>query len=126
MLFYNVHTKLIYLGGEKMSIGSDLLRGNTEMIILSQLYKGDSYGYKINKAIKQRSGGKYELKEATLYSAFKRLESSGAITSYWGNEMSGARRRYYSLTPVGKAVYFQLKTEWENSKSIINSLIEEN
>lgn len=108
-----------------MSMASDLLRGNTEMIILSQLAKEDSYGYKINKAIKQKSSDKYELKEATLYSAFKRLESNGAITSYWGNEMSGARRRYYSLTPVGKAVFDEMKKEWQNSKVIIDSLIED-
>lgn len=68
-----------------MSIGADLIRGHTEAIILSLLREKNSYGYEINKTISQVSGGRYELKEATLYTAFKRLEDAGYITSYWGN-----------------------------------------
>ena len=79
-----------------MSIASDLLRGNTETIILSLLAEGDNYGYELNNQIVLRSGGLLELKEATLYTAFKRLEQQGAITSYWGDETSGARRKYYA------------------------------
>ena len=43
-------------------------------------------------------GGKLELKEATLYTAFRRMETAGYIRSYWGDEAIGARRRYYSLS----------------------------
>lgn len=66
-----------------MSITSDILRGHTETIILSLLLKQDSYGYKINKEILARTDRRYELKEATLYSAFKRLEQAGCIRTYW-------------------------------------------
>lgn len=63
-------------GGGSVSITSDILRGHTETIILSLLLKQDSYGYKINKEILARTDRRYELKEATLYSAFKRLEQA--------------------------------------------------
>ena len=53
-----------------MSIASDLIRGHTDVIILAQLIKKDSYGYEINKVIQHKSKGMYELKEATLYSHF--------------------------------------------------------
>ena len=66
-----------------MSIASDLIRGHTDAIILAKLMRGDNYGYEINKAIQQRTGNRYELKEATLYSAFRRLEQAGCIESYW-------------------------------------------
>ncbi|HKM04638.1 MAG TPA: PadR family transcriptional regulator, partial [Lachnospiraceae bacterium] len=69
-----------------MSITSDLLRGHTETIILSNLLGQDSYGYQINKEIMKKTNGRYELKEATLYSAFRRLEQSGCIRTYWGDE----------------------------------------
>ncbi len=72
-----------------MSISSDTLRGHTDTIILTQLMRGDNYGYEINKTIQQRTGGQYGFKEATLYTAFKRLESGGLITSYWGEEGPG-------------------------------------
>lgn len=106
-----------------MSITSDLIRGHTETIILAHLMEGDSYGYEINKAIKQKTNNEYELKEATLYSAFRRLEQGEMITSYWGNENKGARRRYYSITELGKIVYEKNKKDWEESKKLIDTLI---
>lgn len=106
-----------------MSITSDLIRGHTETIIMANLYNKDSYGYEINKAIQEASGGQYELKEATLYGAFRRLEENGYIISYWGNETTGARRRYYHITDEGKAFYEESYREWEKAKNIIDTLI---
>lgn len=107
-----------------MSITSDLIRGHTETVILAQLLKKDSYGYEINKEVQEKTDGQYELKEATLYSAFKRLEQAGYIVSYWGNENIGARRRYYTITPLGRIAYEKNKVEWEETKELINRLIE--
>ena len=109
--------------GTDMAIAADLLRGNTDTIILAQLTHGDSYGYSINRAIQKITGGQYELKEATLYTAFRRLEQNGFIISYWGDENTGARRRYYSITPAGRAYYETLLSDWEYSRNIIEQLI---
>lgn len=106
-----------------MSIASDLIRGHTDTIILAQLIGGDSYGYRINKAIQETTDGRYELKEATLYTAFRRLEQNGCIRSYWGDENIGARRRYYSITPLGKETYTSLRKDWDDAKELIDKLI---
>ena len=107
-----------------MSIASDLIRGHTDTIILARLMGSDNYGYEINKSIQQRTGGAYELKEATLYTAFRRLEQAGCITSYWGNEQTGARRRYYSITDTGRDTYRNLIAEWKTAKGMIDQLIQ--
>lgn len=106
-----------------MSIASDVIRGHTDTIILAQLMAGDSYGYKINRAIEKDTAGQFELKEATLYTAFRRLEQLGCITSYWGDENTGARRRYYSITEIGVESYYRMLAEWEQSKQLIDQLI---
>lgn len=106
-----------------MSITSDLVRGHTETIILAQLIEKDSYGYEINKSIQMKTNGQYELKEATLYSAFKRLEEAKMLESYWGDETTGARRRYYRITKLGKMLYEKNKEDWEETKRLIDSLI---
>lgn len=106
-----------------MSIASDMIRGHTDAIILAHLLGGDSYGYKINRAIQEKTAGQYELKEATLYTAFRRLEQTGCIISYWGDENTGARRRYYSITPLGVQQYRQMVSEWEQSQRLIQTLI---
>ena len=105
----------------KMS--SDLLRGHTDTMILKLLTDNDKYGYEISKLIAQNSGGEYELKEATMYSSLKRLEGDGAITSYWGEGTQGGRRRYYSITPKGRQLYADNKTNWEFSKRILDRLL---
>lgn len=108
-----------------MSIASDVLRGHTDTIILRFLTDQDSYGYQINKQIQMLTENQYELKEATLYSAFRRLEEAGWIFSYWGDENSGARRRYYAITDEGKKAYYRNLEEWESSKVMIENLIKE-
>lgn len=106
-----------------MYIAGDLIRGHTEPIILARLMQRDSYGYEINKTVRELSGGRYELKEATLYTAFKRLEETGQIMSYWGSEATGARRRYYRITPAGREAYQEQVSVWEATKEIIDRLI---
>lgn len=106
-----------------MALSADLLRGYTDTIILRALAEGDSYGYQINKQAAQISGGAFELKEATLYTAFRRLETSGCIRSYWGDEQSGARRRYYSITEQGLQRLQADCEAWLETRSLIDCLI---
>ena len=106
-----------------MSIAADLIRGHTDTIILAALLKEDSYGYRINRALCDLTDGRYELKEATLYTAFKRLEEAGYIHSYWGDEATGARRRYYAITTEGRAAYLRMMQEWQEASSLIEKLI---
>ncbi len=104
-------------------ISSDLLRGHTDTIVLKFLMDGDKYGYEISKLIQTNSRGEYELKEATMYSSLKRLEADGSITSYWGDETQGGRRRYYRITAKGKQIYFENKDNWEYAKRILDQLL---
>lgn len=104
---------------------SDILRGYTDTIILAQLREEDSYGYEINKAVAKATRGGLELKEATLYTTFRRLESAGYILSYWGNETTGARRRYYSLTDAGRALLAENIRDWQRAKQMIDGLLED-
>lgn len=107
-----------------MALSADILRGYTDTIILRQLSHGDSYGYQINKNVTALSGGVFEMKEATLYTAFRRLEAAGLIRSYWGDENSGARRRYYAITPDGLTRLFNDLDAWKETKAQIDLLLE--
>lgn len=102
---------------------SDILRGLTDTIILAQLKTGDSYGYQINKNISEISGKTLELKEATLYTSFRRLEEAKLIASYWGDENSGARRRYYSITEAGKKELESNRMDWDSIQQLMTKLM---
>ena len=108
-----------------MALSADVLRGYTDTIILNRLREADSYGYEINKRISELSGGVLELKEATLYTAFRRLENGGYIISYWGNEETGARRRYYSITIAGRDRLAEELAAWKETQKALNALLGE-
>ena len=110
-------------GGVPVSITADLIRGHTDAIILAALLQGDSYGYRINRAMYDMTDGRYELKEATLYTAFRRLEESGYIRSYWGDEATGARRRYYAITQDGRSAYHSMMREWQEASDLLEKLM---
>lgn len=106
-----------------LSISADTLRGHTDTIILAQLMEGDSYGYQINKTIQEKTNDQYGFKEATLYTAFRRMEQSGLITSYWGEDSPGARRRYYAITEEGRRQWADNCRAWQDTRALIDSLI---
>lgn len=107
------------------SIGKDIIRGHIDGIVLALLSERDRYGYDLYKEVLERTRGEYELKEPSLYSAFRRLEGQGAVTAYWGGETQGGRRKYYSLTPEGRTVLARLRSDWEFARRIIDNLIGE-
>ena len=63
-----------------MAHGGDILRGHTETIILRILSEGDSYGYEISKSIIDSGEGVIDVKDATIYTAFKRMEEDGLLS----------------------------------------------
>ena len=108
-----------------MALSADLLRGYTDTIILRQLSHADSYGYRISKQVSLISQGGLEMKEATLYTAFRRLENAGLIRSYWGDETTGARRRYYAITEAGLEKLTQDCAAWEETKCMMDRRLKE-
>ena len=109
-----------------MANAADLLRGYTDTILLKCISEGETYGYRIAKEVSVRSGGFLELKEATLYTAFRRLEGAGLIMSRWGDEAQGARRRYYCITEKGWQQLANDVEQWTQTKAVLTALLEGN
>lgn len=128
VLHYYVVNDIIYINRlctrrKDMAQSGDFLRGHTETIILQLLTEADSYGYEISKNIIERSNGMIDIKDATIYTAFRRMENDGLLATYWGDGTGGARRRYYSITETGKKVYIEKKEQWLQLKAVLDKLI---
>jgi len=103
---------------------SDLLRGHTDTIVLATLRRGDRYGFEIYKTIRDAAGGDHEIKEATLYATYRRLEKDGLVEAYWGDESQGGRRKYYRITDAGRAVFRRNVSAWRATRDIIDHLLD--
>lgn len=101
-------------------IGSDVIRGYSDTILLSLLAEGDSYGYELSRNIRERSGGVYVMKETTLYSAFARLEKNSFIASYQGQESRGRPRTYYTITALGREYLAHKLEEWWETRELMD------
>lgn len=106
-------------------INSDLIRGHLDAIILKLIMEKDRYGYEIAKEVSERTRDMFNIKEATLYSVFVRLEKKELIESYYGDKTHGGRRKYYRITTLGKAFYRERIEEWKTIKEIVDIFMEE-
>lgn len=105
-------------------IGADAIRGYVDLMVLSLLRTGPSYAYELAQRINTTTGADYSIKQTTLYSAVKRLESSELVSSYADVSPSGKSRTYYQVTETGLE-HLQLKvTEWHHTKSVVDRFIE--
>jgi len=101
----------------------ELLKGNTETLLLSLLAREAMYGYQIVKEIERRSSGYARFKEGTLYPALHRLEAASLVEGRWREVASGLPRRYYYITPKGQRVLEERLEEWQRFSRAVNAIM---
>ncbi|WP_249365427.1 PadR family transcriptional regulator [Cytobacillus citreus] len=106
-----------------MILNKEMLKGTIDLLILSILKEKENYGYEISKAIKIRTEGTFEIQEATLYLSLKRLEKQQAISSSWGNESHGGRRKYYTVTEDGLKLLQRSILDWKKTVDMVARFI---
>ena len=79
-----------------------------------------AYGYKITQEIKQA----LDLSESTLYPVLHRLQKDGHLTAYDAS-CNGRNRRYYMITPAGRAQLAAYKAEWNAYSASIHQIFQE-
>lgn len=104
-------------------ISADAIRGYIDIMILSILRQQPSYAYELAKTIAEVSGGEYTIKQTTLYSAVKRLETSGHVSSFDGVSETGKPRTYYQLTDAGRDALIAKCREWESTKTVVDYFV---
>jgi len=90
------------------SLRQELRRGCLVMAVLAQL-RVEHYGYTLRKALADRG---LDIEEGTLYPLLRRLEDQGLLVSEWREE-ENRNKRFYRLSPDGRAVLKALLSEWQ-------------
>ena len=96
-----------------MEINKDLTAASSTPIVLAILAERDSYGYAILKRVRELSGGRMEWTDGMLYPVLHRLERLGHVEARWEVAESGRRRKYYRITPSGRAQLAEERRQWE-------------
>lgn len=89
---------------------AQLRRGTLDLCLLAILSRGTRYGYDIVQALSIDEG--LVIKEGTIYPILNRLSSDGLVAAEWRPSPQGPQRKYYRLTPEGRARLERLRAEW--------------
>ena len=102
----------------------DLLRGNTEALLLFLVDElGSTYGYRLIKEIEKRSLGFFRFKEGTVYPALRKLENGELIQGQRQEMPNGQERRYYRITEKGRESLRNKIAMWENFTAAMNLIL---
>lgn len=87
--------------------------GTVETMLLSVLAGRSNYGYAIVKELNTKAGGLLKFGEGTVYPILHRMEEKGLIQASWEETESKRRRKYYAVTPKGKAALSENIERWK-------------
>lgn len=75
--------------------------------VLSLLEREDAYGYSLTQGIQEI----IDVSDSTMYPVLRRLQKNGSLETY-DKPFQGRNRRYYRLTPIGKAALDEYREDW--------------
>ncbi|MBQ9785172.1 MAG: PadR family transcriptional regulator [Clostridia bacterium] len=95
-----------------------LKRGLLDICVLAAIKSGESYGYQIIKDMKPY----VSISESTLYPILRRLETAALLTVR-SAEHNGRLRKYYRITPAGRARLEAFTEEWKEMMTIYQFVV---
>lgn len=100
---------------------AQLIKGLAEMALLLVLRDGPRYGLELLERLREDAG--LEVADGTIYPLLHRLERAGLVGSDWRTETENGRpRKYYTLTPSGRAELDLMLDEWRTLRRKLDRL----
>lgn len=105
---------------------SQMKKGVFDMLVLKLLEQEAKYGYQIINELKEKSSGRFTLKEGILYPILYRLEDDTFVESKW-SEAKGKKvpRKYYQITEKGKVALSDLEKLWQEISGGVETILKE-
>ncbi|WP_456772160.1 PadR family transcriptional regulator [Bradyrhizobium sp. USDA 4369] len=104
---------------EQMQV--QLKKGALELCVLALLARGESYAYEIASSLSAGVG----IGEGTIYPLMRRMQDDKLVETRLAESNSGPPRKYYRLTPAGRAAFTAQKREWRSFADAVNTLLGE-
>ncbi len=100
---------------------TQLRKGTLELCILAVLGEEEEYGYQIVKKLNE--AGELEVSEGTVYPILARLKNDGYIVAQWKEPATGAARKYYRLSNLGRQMLEHQTGEWIRLRKTVDRLL---
>jgi len=97
------------------------MRGVLTISVLAVVAEEETYGYAIGRRL--HGAGLGSVKGGTLYPILTRLEQDGLIASRWQPGEAGPGRKYFRVTPAGRASLRHLCADWTTFTERVSALL---
>jgi PadR family transcriptional regulator PadR len=98
-----------------------LLKGSLSLLLLHLLAEQESYGYEVSQRL--QAAGFADVLEGTVYPALTRLEREGRLATRLVASASGPARKYYRLTPDGRAALQAGAAAWARHVAAVEAVL---
>lgn len=109
---------------------ADLIRGASDLLVLSILADGPQYGYAIARRLAAGSDGAVRLSPGVLYPLLHEMEKQGLLLSSWETVQArdnpdgpGRRRKWYRLSAKGRRRLAQRVAAHRAYQALIDSFL---
>jgi PadR family transcriptional regulator PadR len=102
---------------------AEALKGHLDALLLAIIEGGASHGYAIREALRDHSGGAFDLPSGTVYPALYRLERAGLLTGEWASVGERRKRRYYRLTAAGRRSLTEQRASWRDFAAAVSAVL---
>jgi transcriptional regulator len=103
---------------------TELLKGTLSLLILSLLSRKAMYGYEIAATVHRDTDGTFTWREGSLYPSLHKMQAEGLIRGEWEEKETGRKRRYYHITPKGRAALKKKLESWTDLTCAVNRILE--
>lgn len=81
------------------------------------------YGYQIAKTLERFGEGVLSGKQSALYPVLRNLGAAGLLDSHVEPSVTGPPRRYYQITPAGRATLRACAQAWADTRDSVDAVL---
>jgi PadR family transcriptional regulator, regulatory protein PadR len=100
------------------SMRKQWLHGFLDLSLLCLLAERRDYGLGLGQRLAEAGFG--DIPGGTLYPSLLRLEKQGLVQTDWETSTVGPRRKYFDLTPDGRAAAAARAAEWREFRAAVD------
>ena len=98
---------------------SSIRKGLLEFVLLKIISTESVY---VADILKQLSATEFSTQEGTLYPLLSKMRREGLLLYTWKESEAGPPRKYYELTPVGRAQLEETDAYWQTLNDTLKRL----
>ena len=101
---------------------AQLRKGVLEFCVLALLQDQERYSFEIVRALGDTEA--LVTSEGTVYPLLARLRRDGLLVSRWQESHTGPPRRYYRITPKGRAALRGFTAQWTRFRGSVDAILD--